>query len=593
MHNGKGFLWIQVTTTKKFSFLFSIDVFQKKIIFSFFAFVCCAAFCFAADSEKKWTLAAEKFVLTQKKSDKALDSVCSSMPSLILENFAENMERMPRSRENLDRALYDLQKNRLSLFIQLSKEVQTRDAVFLNNYSARKLKSKLKEQDKKIENIKKQLSENLNLVEEEKLKYSAQIEVDQMREKHIDEGKVVDEEKKENKFASFFKGMMTNRSDEFIVENVALYQNDFSKLFDAGDDRKARGYDSYEFEKACVDANINGLITGKITVYGSYISVSVSVYQYPGARVIGYATDVGSTDNLKGLATSLAMQITPRIADSMPVELEISVDPEEAKKRAVLTVDDVVYKNIENSLMVQSGIHTIMFTSEGYETVSANYNFSGSRKFKIDVKMRSEQNGEIYLRLKKPYSGDIFGNSIFGGAISGENPFGTIKINNSAVLGRFVTEEGIGADFYISEKYLKDGSYLKVDAKPFDRSEYIDKRRRWMYASYSSLILSLVPTFYCYGTSYSKAMAYNDGYDVSRAEAQNWQYASWATTGVSISCGIFFVYELVRYLKAASTVLPANAKPVGKKELKRIEKEKTEITTESEQIEKTSTIEGD
>lgn len=592
MHNGKGFLWIQGTTTKKFSFLFSIDIFQKKIIFSFFAFVCCAAFCFA-DSEKKWILAAEKFVLTQKNSDKSLEAVCSSMPSLILENFAENMERMPRSRENLDRALYDLQKIRLSLFIQLSKEVQTRDAVFLNNYSERKLKSKLKEQDKKIENIKKQLSENLNSVEEEKLKYSEQIEIDLMREKLIDEGKVVGEEKKENKFASFFKGMMTNRSDEFVVENVSLYQNDFSKLFDAGNNIKLHGYDSYEFEKACVDANINGLIAGKITVYGSYISVSVSVYQYPGARVIGYATDVGSTDNLKDLATSLAMQITPKIADTMPVELEISVEPEEAKNRAVLTVDDVVYKNIENSFTVQSGIHTIMFTSEGYETVSASYNFSGSRKFKIDVTMRSEQNGEIYLRLKKPYSGDIFGNSIFGGTLSEENPFGTIKINNSAVLGHFVTDEGLSADFYISEKYLKDGSYLKVDAKPFDRSEYIDKRRRWMYASYSSLILSLVPTFYCYGTSYSKTVAYNDGHDVSRSEAQNWQYASWAATGVSVSCGIFFVYELVRYLKAASSVLPVNAKTVGKKELKIIKKEKTEITAESEQIEKTSTFAGD
>ncbi len=568
----------------KKSFLFVFAAF-------FYAFFC--IFCSWSDSsEKTWILAAEKFSLTQKNTNQTMVSLCSSMPSLILENFAENLERLPRSREQLDRTLYDLQTARLSLFIQLSKEVQTRDAIFLNNYSERKLKSKLKEENKKIADIEKQIAENLDLVQKETEKRAFQIEQDEKREKRIDEGFVVEEEKKENKFASLFKGMMKNETNEVSLEKVSVYQNDFTKLFDAGEKIKERGYDSFEFEKACVDAKINGLISGKITVYGSYISVSVEVREFPGSRVICYASDVGSTENLKALALSLTMQITPRIADSMPVELEISVLPQKAKEKLVVTVDDIVFNNSgssEKPLVVQSGVHSILFSSSGFETVSANYNFSGNRKFKIDVEMKEEQNGEVHIRLKKPYSGDIFGNAVFGGSVSSENPYGTIKINNQPILGHFITEDGVGADFYVAEKYLNDGIFLFANAKPFDRSDCIDKRRHWMYASYSALIVSLMPAFYCYGTSYAKTMAYNDGHDVSRSEAQNWQYASWATTGISISCGVFFVYELVRYLKAASTVLPVNAKPVSKKELKRIQAENARKAEEAKNAENSVT----
>ena len=527
--------------------------------------------------------------MAQKNNAASFESINSTLPSLILEQLSENLERAPRGREKLDRSLYELQKTRLDLFLQLSKEVKARDSILLNDYSPRKLKMKLKESEKKISEIQKKIDENLLAVKNENEKYAFQIEEDEERKKRIEEGLVVEEKQEKNKFAELFREMAKNSSDGPVIENVSLYQNDFTKFFDAGEEKRSQGYSSYAFEKACVDAKINGLLTGTVTVYGSYVSCAVSLYQYPGGRLIGSAVDVGSVENLRLLAVAIALQITPRIADSMPVELEISVAPEAALKKLSVTIDGIVYRSISRPIIVQSGVHTVVFSSEGFDTVSATYGFSGSRKFNVDVEMKETKNGEVKVRLQKPYSGDIFGNGIFGGSVSPENPFGTVKVNNRNVLGHFVDSGGSTADFLIPAKLLKDGDFLSVNAKPFDRSDYIEKRRRWMYASYSALIVSLVPTFYVYGNSYAKSQAYNSNFDVSYDEAKSWQTASNVMIGVSATAGAFFVYELIRYLVAAENVLPKAAKPLSKKEkqilLQQIENEKNEKNTQIEEIE--------
>lgn len=580
MRSGRGFRWIQGLPTTTF------NLFCRKLVFSCFVLLALAFSVQAAETEKKWVLAAEKFTLSQKNSSASFESINSTLPSLILEQLSENLERAPRGREKLDRSLYELQKTRLDLFLQLSKEVKARDSILLNDYSPRKLKMKLKESEKKISEIQKKIDENLLAVKNENEKYAFQIEEDEERKKRIEEGLVVEEKQEKNKFAELFREMAKNSSDGPVIENVSLYQNDFTKFFDAGEEKRSQGYSSYAFEKACVDAKINGLLTGTVTVYGSYVSCAVSLYQYPGGRLIGSAVDVGSVENLRLLAVALALQITPRIADSMPVFLDISVSPEDALKKLSVTIDGIVYRSISRPIIVQSGVHTVVFASEGFDTVSSTYGFSGSRNFKIDVEMKETKNGEVKIRLQKPYSGDIFGNGIFGGSVSPENPFGTVKVNNRNVLGHFVDSGGSTADFLIPAKLLKDGDFLSVNAKPFDRSDYIEKRRRWMYASYSALIVSLVPTFYIYGNSFAKSQAYNSNFDISYNEAKSWQTASNVMIGVSATAGAFFVYELIRYLVAAENVLPKAAKPLSKKEkqilLQQIENEKK---TQIEEIE--------
>ena len=80
-----------------------------------------------------------------------------------------------------------------------------------------------------------------------------------------------------------------------------------------------------------------------------------------------------------------------------------------------------------------------------------------------------------------------------------------------------------------------------------------------MYLSYSLFVVSLIPTFYTYG-NYQNYVTLYKNYQVDFETANKWQTATNVTRFVSISCGVLWAYELVRYLIAANSVLPQNAR---------------------------------
>ena len=565
------------TAVKKFRF------FLQKTVFALCLFAA-GGIMFSAES-KKWTLAAEAFTFTQKNAETpALKAAASAIPSIMLEQITKNMNRMPRAQEQLDRKLYELQKERLSLFLQLSNEVRTRDSIFLNGYSKRKTAYEIKKQTTKIADIQKKIDENLKAAAKEEAYFEAQIQADIERQKRLEEGDVVnDEQKKENALIVLFKDLTKKRkTQEPVLEQVVIYQNDFSKLFEVAEETRKKGYASFEFEKSCVDGGIQGLLTGKITVYGEYISAAVTLYEYPGAREIGHAAEVGGIDEISFLARRLASSLIPKISDSMPVELRVSVKPEDAAAKAVLTVDDSVYRSIPETLTLGSGVHTLSFEAEGYASASTSYSFTGNRRFSVEIEMREKKDGAFTLALKNDFAGEL------AAALKDDERFASIKINDGNILGRFISEDGTGADYFIKDSLVEDGAKLVLTAKPFDRSKYIEKRRKWMYSSYSALIVSLIPTFYCYGNYFSSASAYNKRYDFSYDEALKWQTAYNVTSSISIACGVFFTYELTRYLLAANTVLPAEAKKMNpRREAKiRAQEEKARALAENADSEK-------
>ncbi len=540
---------------KKFNYLL------KRLIFSFLFLASGIFRGYAADSSN-WVIAAEEFSFTQKNIKDSRDLQAAKLiPQLLLEQLAQNMTRTPRAQEQLDRKLYELRKSRLDLFLKLSKEMQSRDALILKDYSQGILNSKLKESQKKIKAIEDQIHDNLNSAQALIKEYEPKLELEKNRKEQIERGEVVNEKEKGG-VVDFFKEFIPGKRETVTFEDVTLYQNDYTNLFSPGEDKKKDGYDSYLFEKACVDSKINGLITGKITKYSSYVSVSVTMLQFPGAKVIANAIEVGSIEELKTIAISLANQLTPKIADSMPVDLFFKVGPSEAVKNTIITVDDVVYRGVPEKLIVHSGVHTIQISSPGYTSLNTVYSFKGFRSFEISVELNQESPGQANLYLKNPIEGSIFTNGVFASKVSPVQRKSCISINNQNILGHFVGENGFASDFFIKSKYLTDEINLIVKANPFDRSSYIDKRRKIMYASYSGLIISLMPTFFVYGNYVAAANAYNsDSGAISYEAASGWETANYITTGVSVACGAFFIYELVRYLMAANTVLPQEVKP--------------------------------
>ena len=173
-----------------------------------------------------------------------------------------------------------------------------------------------------------------------------------------------------------------------------------------------------------------------------------------------------------------------------------------------------------------------------------------------------------------------------------------IKINGQQVLGEFINEDGKTSFFYIPEKLFYDENYVKINPKPIDRAEKIDKRRKWMYGAYSGFMISLIPTFITRGILDNKTQAYKDGHIPYK------EYFGWYTTynvfsGISIGLAVFWGFELVRYLISANSVLPETAKqlgmndiiveevaspPVGIEEEKSVINTKEEIATETEKV---------
>ena len=548
-------------------------IFKKTAIF--FSLLFFGLFFVSAETGN-WTLAAEPFLFSGRNPDgSSVQAIQKAIPSLILEQIAENLTRMPRSLEKLDRTLYGLKTERAALFLQLSAEVQKRDALVLGKYSSYQLKSKLKDSDRKIKEIRDKIAGNLKSAADEETKREAEILRDNERSRHIEEGKIVENDSSsENFFRRLIKDFSPGGTyEEPVIENIVLYKNDPNQLFSAPEDAASFDRKSFEFSSACTKEGSRGLISGTVTAYGSYISVGVTIYQYPGGRIIGNASDVGSMDELRSLCARLSGQITPKISDSMPIELKLNVSPAEALENLVVTVDDVVYTDKPELLVVSSGVHFLQFSSKGYDTEATSFNFAGNKEFLISVDMKKKSAGSLKIAFTKPVEGDLFALGEFRGKIDAENRFSSISVNNRPVLGHFVSTNGFPSDFIVDRALLEEDAVLSVKPTDFDKGKYIDNRRIWMYRAYSSLIISLMPTFYVLGNYKNGSTGYSF---LSGADEKAFLTASrYITAGISIGCGAWFMTELVRYLMAANKTLPSEAKKLDSKKKTLIENEES------------------
>ncbi|MFC2280481.1 MAG: hypothetical protein ACFNLN_02770, partial [Treponema socranskii subsp. buccale] len=461
---------------------------------------------------------------------------------------------------------YALSKSRTDLFLQLSREVQVRDSLLLGNHTEKQLAAKVREAEKKIAELKIKIEENLIEEERQREKAAPDMEREKRRKENIEAGAVVEEKRPDAERSDRERFINLFRRDEDEApasERVSLYKDDFSVLFDAGEAAKKTGYESRSFENAVVAAKINALLTGTMTSYGGYVSVSVSLIVYPGAKVIGTVTDVGSLSDIRSLAVRIARRLTPEITNGMPVELLFTVSPPEAAEHITISIDDIVYREIPDRLVVQAGVHSVLFSAPGFKQAGTAYAFRGARIFAISAELVPDNPSSLFIRLKKPIVGTLFANGTEAGKTDEENLPLKLTINNEPVLGQFITEDGSAAPFYIAYRMLQENASLAFRAEPFDRSKYIDTRRRRLYTSYSVLITSLLATFYTYGNFYAQNAAYAKGY-IDIGNVKGWQTASQACVGVSVGCGAWFIYELVRYFIAADKVLPARAVKDGK-----------------------------
>ena len=501
------------------------------------------------------------------------------LPQLIVEQFSsENIRTIPQ-KERLDRRLKELQTERISLFLQLSKEYKTRDSLVLSTNSPRKLEKEIRKQMEKIRDIEIKINDNLD---------EAKKEIDAAAPKiDHDEAAHADIKNKNDKKAlpgfplklpfSFFKH---NEKDEIITENVVLYKGDSTALFTPSEKSSEAGFTSWDFEQEVTGAKINGLITGEITCYGDYCSVTTNLRIYPGGQIFGTVQEVGLLTDLMPLADSIARNLDSKIANALPIMIDFDISPKEIAKDTKIMIDGIVFSltktdgSFDNKIIKDSGIHHINIEAPGYENLTFTYSFTDDNMFFVHANLVPKVHGTAHIKLKKYRDGIFHTYGLNQAPVTKEEPSAKLDVNGKSVLGVFAVPKQSDDDsdssniafFRIPENQAFDGAYLLVNAKPFDRAANIDKRRRWMYTAYTALICSLPFTFYYKGEFTAENFANSQGrgdYDRLR----NLQNRSNICAGISAACGVWTAIELVRYLWAADRVLPAKTK-IDKKSMK-------------------------
>lgn len=525
----------------------------KRLIVLFLFINVSLSFFYAED--KKWVIAAQKFTYTKGQvEDSVTKATAETIPISILEKLNKTLERNIYPDEKLSRTKYQSRTERQSLFMQLTSEYKKRDSLVLYNYSESKMKSALNEENKKIQEIKERIDENLKKLREAEEETEENMKLVSSETK---DDNFLKEKTEIEKLKTFFKRIFVKNESIIGSENVQLYRNDATVLFTPSEEAIKSGYLSYKFEKEAYSAGINTLITGQITNYDDYISVSVDVYLYPGFKKIGTVMEISSMEDMDLLAANIANQIIPMLTNSMPVEVYVKIGPEEAFSHYELYIDDVLQENDSYKIIMESGVHTLQCASEGYKTAETSFYFEGNRKYNIEINLVENKEGYIQIGLKKPIIGDVFVNGQLATPVSETKT--QIKINGNEILGEFIAENGQTAFFYIPPQLYFDKSFVTINPKPMDREKYIDTRRKWMYGSYSLLMVSLIPFFYTYGNLINNAKLY-DNQKISYEEAYKWQKAYNICSYISIGCGIFWGIELIRYFIAANSVLPQKAK---------------------------------
>lgn len=533
----------------------------------------------------KWVIAAQKFIYARGQTKNAVTSnIEETIPINILEKISRSLERNIMPNERFERENYKLRTERQSLYLQLSSEYKKRDSLVLNNYSDMRMKSELKAEEKKIKQIQEKLEKNIAEQKEKYEKAEAQM--------HLAAGEVDDDDNVELNEAELVKNLIKNifeQSEDLITEeNIALYKDSVESLFKTTVKVKETDYTEPLFEKEVVSSGINGLITGQITSYGDFISVAVDLYNYPGAKKIGSVMEVGEIKELDLITSEISRQILPMIVNTLPVKFVFSIEPEEAKEKLSIYVDDVLQKMENDTVSLDSGSHRIQFVSEGYKSAGVTYFFEGNKKYNIEVKFERPVIGHIQLQLKNELPGNIYANA--EPALKFDDRNSQISINGNTILGEFITEDNETAFFYIPKKQTFDGSAVTLNPKPRDRTEYVNTRRKWMYGAYTVFMISLIPTFYTFGNFQINKDLYSK-HQIDFETAKRWQTASNISSTISICCGVFWGIELIRYLVAANSVLPQNVKPgivseqvpVGISPVETQQEEAVEIENENQQ----------
>ncbi len=482
-----------------------------------------------------WLLSALPFDLLGGKS-KAVEQAAKDIPSLMLEKISGDASHVLSFSEQLDRQLFQLHTDRLSLCLQLSRELKVRDGLVLGEPNARKLKKKIAEAEKNIAGLEESIRQNLNEVRILKDRYGSEEDAPS------------------------------------VVEDISILDSHGFSLMELPADA--------DVGQEAVSKGLSGLIRGSIESFGNFVSVTAELYCYPGGQSAGSVTEVGELNEISELADNLVVALIPKIANNIPVEIHFSVTPEEALAGCQIFIDGILLKDGADVATVSYGEHKVEICSGGYFTKSVSYSFTESSHYSMVVPMEKVGDGTFDLTFLNVGEGTAFSNAAMLGFLPSGRRNLPVTINGKPVLGRFIAAKDFtlagagtgpndaeaGAEsartedyyFYASPTVQKDRASLAVKLKERPSEELINRRRIWSYRGYSALMLALPAAFLAYGNYMEVKDGLGKGGEIQGTADNALDFANSTIVLAALSGGLF-LWQLFRYIHTVSGLLPQEA----------------------------------
>ena len=507
---------------KHFQFISEIKALCLCVLVSF-----CSAFLYADD----WILAAVPFSASASQSElESAQKAARDLPSLILACLEGRGGHLLEESEIERRVRYELKEERKELFTELSNEIRSRDAVMFNAGSKKQKQKLEKESDKKIAEIRKKISYNL------------QKDANPLGE---------DPSVKKSAFAINQKVVYVSDERPGDKLSIKVWRNDASSLFDARRDNE----NFYEFEKRVLDENVCGIISGNVLERAGFLNITVELTVFPGGVITATLNDVGSLEDLPSLAAIMAKELYPFVLNSKPVQLHFEIMPEEAAKHARIYIDGALPQETAE-IEVENGRHQIYIYSDGYEAKHFDYAFTETDEFIIQVKMSPKKIVNVAFEARTANQ------SLYASGLPIENT-AHVSVDKGTTLGEVASPEGFKRYYIVKNNTDRTDSKdnpmvhgtITFETAMEDYAASIEKKRINLYNSYAALLFSLPPLFFSKGMSIATQNSVLYHRDDSSA-ADQWKMFHNYTSAATLTLGANFLFQLGRYLYSANKILP-------------------------------------
>ena len=457
-----------------------------------------------AEEPKSWIIAVEEF----KRIDvpEVYSGHSRIIPSMLLSRLSRISSRLVLPDEAQSRVLQELEDTRIGYLVQKNDLVLSKDKLVLSNDSKATIKKKRRDIDKQIQEKDKQIQE-----------------IDTKIELQKTTGKILDE--------SLYDLVLWKDGKE-------LYQ------------RK----DTVSLARSLSSDSVSGLISGTIEDIGGYFLVSVNFDTGFGKTQPLLVRQAMPYDGLEEIVSRIVEQILPELTNKQRVLIKFNINPPESK----LFIDNRLVIDHSQTVVLFTGEHTIQVSAQGYNAAERIATFTGRDNFTVNIDLEPAKNVIVAFDTNFQ-SADLY--------------FQTRYYGTTDLIAEIPAQTGIGEAVFGDVRtyfiYPLNSTASDTTRKmiiPVNREnteQRIERQRKVLYWSLGLLYCSLPFSMISYGVATNKMQAYQDGKIEGTAanvdDINRWILVSDITKGVSITLGINFIFQLIRYLVAADQTIPKYA----------------------------------